>query len=71
MEFPKASVGVRGDQVILASAEATNKKVSKDAVSWTIEGSCKADVVDTKEWNVNWKTEVLWKNNKKGIDWTS
>ena len=32
MEFPKASVGVRGDQVILASSEATDKNVSKDAV---------------------------------------
>ena len=73
MEFPKASVGVRGDQVILASSEATNKKFSKDAVlvSWTIDVSCKEDVVDTKEWNVNWKTEVIWKNNKKGIDLTS
>ena len=40
MESPKASVGVRGDQVILASSEATNKKVSKDAVSWTIDVSC-------------------------------
>ena len=45
MEFPKASVGVRGDQVILASSEATNKKVPKDAVlvSWTIDVSFKAD----------------------------
>ena len=43
------------------------KRVSKDAVlvSWTIDVSCKADVVNTKEWNVNWKTEVLWMNDKK------
>ena len=35
MASPKASVGVRGDQVILANSEATNKKVSKDAtVDW-------------------------------------
>ena len=64
MEFPKASVGVRGDQVILASSEATNKKVPKNAVlvswskgaaivPWTIDVSCKADIVNTKEWNVN------------------
>ena len=76
MESPKASVGVRGDQVILASSEATNKKVPKNAVlvswskdaalvPWTIDVSCKADIVNTKEWIMNWKTEVLWMNDKK------
>ena len=76
MEFPKASVGVRGDQVILASSEDTNKKVPKNAVlvswskdaalvPWTIDVSCKADIVNTKEWIMNWKTEVLWMNDKK------
>ena len=61
MESPKVTVGVRGGQVILASAEATNKKVPKDTVlvSWTSEVGCKTDVENTKEWNVNWKTEVL------------
>ena len=51
MEFPKASVGVRGDQVILASSEATNKTVSKDAVlvAWGTNVSCMAGVVNTKE----------------------
>ena len=70
MEFPKASVEVRGDQVILASAEATNKKVRKDTVLaiwriWTSEVGCKTLVENTKEWNVNWNTEVMWKNNFK------
>ena len=74
MESPKASVGVRGDQVILASSEATNKKVPKNAVlvswskdaalvPWTIDVSCKADIVNTKEWIMNWKTEVLWRSD--------
>ena len=67
METPKAFVGVRGDQVILASAEATNKKLPKDTVlvSWTSDSALKTEGENTKEWNVGWKTEVIWKSDNK------
>ena len=68
MESPKASVGVRGDKIIIASSETTNKKVVKytGLVSWATNVSVKADWDgDSKEWDVNLKTEVLWKNKQR------
>lgn len=69
MASPKASVGVRGDKIILASLETTNKKVPKDTVliSWTTDVAVKADELASNEWDVNLKSEVLWKDTMKRV----
>ena len=60
---PKAYFGVRGEKLFLVSSEAVNKKVPKDTVLayWTSEIGVKADEVKWKEWDINLKSEILWK----------
>ena len=67
LQAPKASFGHRGDKLFLVSLDATNKKIPKDTVimTWTNEVGVKADECSAQEWDINLKSDILWKDNMK------
>ena len=66
---PKASFGIRGGKLVIVSSETTNKKIPKDTVvmSWTNDVGVKADECATQEWDINLKSEILWKDTMKRL----